>query len=239
LGALDFPVARYDLFRMKIIRFAKPLLLVVLAFLTVPLASDALWDKASALVEASLAWYPKLTVALNEDIDGKGRVDSTLNTTTENGFDDKGRVTTKKLKVVKNGKEEKPDAVARATNAPKGPSDPLQATAQPTTKIQAAVDGEWKGIPVRIYPYSFLTKDGWGLKGRIWIDPVTAVPLHRESVMDPRAPFIDKVSFTQDSSLNSAGFVQTDRLSVDFEGSFLGLKKRFRNVSTYQNYVYR
>ncbi len=203
------------------------------------LAADALWDKASALVESSRAWYARITVSATEDLDGKGSVESAVTATIQNGFDSKGRVTTQKIRLVKNGKEEKPDAVAHATNAPKGPTDPLEAAARSSTKVEPAVDGVWKGVPVRIYPYSFLTKDGWGLKGRIWIDVATGVPLHRESVMEPRAPFVDKVVFEQDSSANAAGFVQTDRLSLNFEGSFLGIKKRFRNVSTYENYVYK
>jgi hypothetical protein len=210
--------------------------LLFLFALTTPLFADALWDKASSLVEAAKAWTPSLTVTTMTDLDDKGVARDITVTTTRFASDAKGKPTKQNLSVVKNGVTSKPDAVSAASKAPEGPNDPLEASARKLTAVEAPVSAAWNGKDTQVYAYRFTPPSGWGLKGRIWVDKATGVPVHRESIMDPRPPFVDEISFVQDSSLDAQGFVRTDVLDMTFKGSFLGLKKSMGILSEIKEY---
>jgi hypothetical protein len=197
-----------------------------LILLGISASADALWDKASSLIEASKAWKPVVTITTSQDKDDKGVVKDSTVTTVRYATDASGGLTKQNIRVVKNGVEGKPDAVASATKAPAGPTDPLEVSAREFTKLWPPTNVVWKGREAALYRYEFAPKSGWGLEGRIWIDKSTAIPFHRESSLNPKPPFVDEASFAQDSSWDSRGFVRDDRIDIQFVGSFLGLKKQ-------------
>ena len=199
---------------------------IVLCLLSLSAVADPLWDKASSLIEASKSWRPIVTVTTSQDKDDKGMVKDSTVTTVRYGTDASGGLTKQNIRVVKNGVEGKPDAVASATKAPAGPTDPLEASARDFTKLWPPTNVVWKGREAALYRYEFAPKSGWGLEGRIWIDKSTGIPFHRESSLNPKPPFVDEAAFIQDSSWDTRGFVRDDRIDIQFAGSFLGLKKQ-------------
>ncbi|MEI8095952.1 MAG: hypothetical protein WCG80_17210 [Spirochaetales bacterium] len=213
------------------------LVIAVLLLGSWTLGADPLWDKASKLLETSKAWKPTLTVTTSLDLDSSGKVNETVVMTTRYGIDAQGRTTRQNIRVVKNGKEDKPDAVATATPAPKDPTDPLEAAAQPFVKLEPASAASWKGTETMVYRYTFLPSGGWGLKGKIWIDKATGVAIHRESELSPKPPFVDTGNFVQETAWDPRGFARTDSIVIDFSGSFLGLKKAIRMTSEVKDYA--
>ena len=192
------------------------------------LTADNLWDKAVALVEASKAWMPSLSTTSSLDLNDKGAVVETIVTDTRYNLDKQGRMARQNFRVVKNGLDQAPDAVSKATDGQKGPTDPLERDAQSITKIEPFVAGTWKGRPVQIYPFTFRPPGGTGIKGQIWIDKETAAAVHRESTVDPPPPFVKLARIVQDAELDPRGFLATTTLDIEFAGSFLGLTKHMK-----------
>ncbi len=129
--------------------------------------------------------------------------------------------------------------MAKASAPPKGPTDPLQAAAQAVTKVSPPVDATWNGKPAKVYEFTFLPPGGTGLKGKVWLDPQTGVPVHRESVLSPVPMFVERGSFVQEQALDPRGFLVWTKQEVEFVGSFLGFKKHYKISSVYQDWVRR
>lgn len=212
---------------------------VLLGLVLAPAAlhADALWDKAVALVEATKGWYAQRSHAVSLDRNDKGVTTETVETDTVYSLNAKGWLARQNTKVVKNGRDDTPDAVSKASEPPKGPTDPLEAAAQGVTKFQVASSATWNGRAAQIYSYTFRPPNGQGLQGRIWIDTETGVPLHRESTAEPPPPFVKTARFVQDSVLDPRGFVATTQIVVEFNGSFLGFTKNLLITTVYRDYV--
>ena len=200
-------------------------------------SADALWDKAVGVVEATRSWMAHSSSAVTLDLNDKGGVNETTQMETVYSLNEKGWMARQNVKLIKNGKDEQPDAVAKASEPPKEPNDPLLAAAQPFTKTSVPTAGTWNGRPVQIYPYTFQPKSGSSLKGRLWIDTETGVALHRESIADPPPAFVKTSFFVQDAVWDPRGFSPTTHILVDIEGSFLGFTKHWKITTDFKDYV--
>jgi len=188
-------------------------------------------------VEASKAWMPALSTTVSLDLNDKGAVLETIVTETRYSLDKQGRIARQNFRVVKNGANQTPDAVSKATDGPKGPTDPLEMAAKSMTKTEPFVVGTWKGRSVQIYPYTFRPPGGTGLKGKIWIDVETAAAVHRESTIDPPPPFVKTAGFVQDAVLDPRGFLATSTIEIEFAGSLFGLTKHMKVTTEMREWV--
>lgn len=212
--------------------------------------ADSLWRCAVELADRSRNLTPQTIVTRVELLKSQGEVDHSQEVHLRVSYDENGDPHVQVTKATEDGQdatEKMRERFAARDSSRNGGrrgsfwrSDlgPLEPSRQDSVRVTPL--GESKTIDGKAcvgYRFELDQRGGGVLRGELWIDKVTAAPLLMTSTPDPLPKRVKRLNTTVRYGQGPDGLPVVTEIVTEGEAGFLFIKKRFRSVLSFSDYV--